>query len=73
MKIGRQSELQCPRCRVVAIRRPGHQKVCTRCGARLVAAQSPSEDWVRAYLYGEGGDGEGLRIRSLNHHEGTLR
>lgn len=71
MKIGRQSELQCPRCRVVATRPPGHQRVCTHCGARLVAAQSPSEDWVRAYLYG--GDGEGLRIRPLDDHEGALR
>jgi hypothetical protein len=37
----------------------------------LVAAQSPSEDWVRAYLYG--GEGEGLRISPLDDHEGALR
>ncbi|MBS1888021.1 MAG: hypothetical protein JSU06_12620 [Actinobacteria bacterium] len=71
MKIGRQSELQCPRCRLVATRAPGHQERCTHCGARLVPAQSPSEDWVRAYLYG--GGGEGVRIRRLKDHEGALR
>jgi hypothetical protein len=37
----------------------------------LVATQSPSEDWVRAYLYG--GEGEGLRISPLDDHEGALR
>lgn len=71
MKIGRQSELQCPRCRVVATRPPGHQKVCTHCGARLVAAPSPSEDWIRAYLYG--GGGEGPKVRPVADHEGALR
>lgn len=52
MRIGREVELQCPRCRVVAVRGPGSQEHCTHCGAELVTAQSPSEDWVRAYLYG---------------------
>jgi hypothetical protein len=40
---------------------------CTHCGAELVPAQSPSEDWVRAYLYGD--DGEGLKIRPLDDRE----
>jgi hypothetical protein len=71
MKVGRQSELQCPRCQVLATRPPGHQKVCTHCGARLVPAQSPSEDRVRAYLYG--GDDAGPTIRPLDDHEGALR
>jgi hypothetical protein len=52
MRIGREIELQCPRCRVVAVRAPGHQDRCTHCGAKLVAATSPSEALVRAYLYG---------------------
>lgn len=63
MKIGRETERLCPRCRVVAVRGQGRQERCTDCGARLVTARSPSEDWIRAYLYG--GDGEGLRIRTL--------
>lgn len=71
MKIGREKELQCPRCRVVAVRAPGRQERCTHCGAMLVAAQTPSEEWIRAYLYGS--DGEGLRTRPLGDHEGALR
>lgn len=53
MRIGREIELQCPRCRVIAVRAPGRQDRCTHCGARLVATQSPPEDLVRAYLYGD--------------------
>lgn len=71
MKIGGAAELECPRCRVIATRRPGRQERCTHCGARLVAAQSPSEDRVRAYLYG--GDGEDLRIRPLDAREEALQ
>ena len=64
MKIGRQNQLECPRCRLVAMRPPGRQKHCTHCGAELVVARSPSEEWIRAYLYGS--DGEGLRVRPLD-------
>lgn len=53
MRIGREVELQCPRCRVIAVRGPGRQDHCTHCGAELVVTQNPSEDWVRAYLYGD--------------------
>lgn len=71
MRIGREIELQCPRCRLVAVRGPGRQEHCTHCGAELVTAKSPSEDWVRAYLYG--GDGEGVRIRPLGSGEAAVR
>jgi hypothetical protein len=65
MRIGREIELQCPRCRVVAVRAPGRQDHCTHCGAELVTARSPSEDIVRAYLYGQGG----LRVRRTSEAE----
>jgi uncharacterized paraquat-inducible protein A len=64
MKIGRQIQLECPRCRQIATRRPGRQTSCTHCGAELVVARSPSEEWIRAYLYGS--DGEGLQVRPLD-------
>ena len=67
MKIGRQIEHECPRCHLIAVRRPGRQSECTYCGAELVVARSPSEEWVRAYLYGS--DGEGLRVRPLEGHQ----
>lgn len=54
MRIGREIELRCPRCRVVAVRAPGRQESCTHCGAELVVSRSPSEALVRAYLYGGG-------------------
>jgi hypothetical protein len=53
MRIGREIEKQCPRCRMVAVRAAGHQDRCTHCGAKLVVTKSPSEAFVRAYLYGE--------------------
>lgn len=65
MRIGGEIELQCPRCRVVAVRGPGRQDRCTRCGAELVPARSPSEDVVRAYLYGNGG----MRARRARERE----
>jgi hypothetical protein len=67
MRIGHEKQLECPRCRMVAVRRPGRQSRCTHCGAELVIARSPSEEWIRAYLYGS--DGEGLRIRPLDQPE----
>jgi len=60
MQIGRDTELECPRCRLVATRRVGRQERCSHCGARLVAAHGPSEEWIRAYLYA--GDKARLRI-----------
>lgn len=64
MKNGRETQLECPRCRLVAMRRPGRHTHCTHCGAELVVARSPSEEWIRAYLYGS--DGEGLQVRPLD-------
>ncbi len=47
--MGRDIELECPRCRVVAAKT--RQIRCPDCGAKLVAAHSPTEAWIRAYLY----------------------
>jgi hypothetical protein len=63
MKIGPETQLECARCRLVAVRRPGRQTRCTHCDAELVEARSPSEERIRAYLYG--GDREGLQLRPL--------
>jgi hypothetical protein len=65
MKIGREIQLECTRCRLVAVRRPGRQTRCTHCDAELVVARSPSEERIRAYLYG--GEREGFQAlpRSL--------
>jgi hypothetical protein len=69
--MGREVRSECPRCRLVATRPPGRQTRCTHCGAELVTAHGPSEEWIRAYLYGS--DGEGLRIRPLDRREEVVR
>jgi hypothetical protein len=71
MKIGRDIEFRCPRCRVVAVRRSGHQGRCTHCGARLVAAPTPSEALVRACLYG--GEAGRLQVRRVDGGKELVR
>ncbi len=47
----RDSELECPRCRLVATKAGTRRNHCPECGAELVSAHCPTEAWVRAYLY----------------------
>lgn len=63
MKIGREIQLECPRCLLLAVRRPGRQTRCTHCGAELAIAHTSPEEWIRTYLHGS--DLEGLQVLPL--------
>jgi len=51
MNMRRIDERECPRCRLIATEVGDRQSRCAVCGAELVSAHSPSEAWIRAYLY----------------------
>lgn len=48
--------MECPRCRMAATQVAARRGRCTHCDAELVPARSPSEELIRAYLYGEARD-----------------
>lgn len=70
MNVQRDSGLECPRCRLGATPVAGRRGLCSNCGAELVPANGPSEQWIRAYLYG---DRDGLRVRALESSKAVAR
>jgi len=52
MARARNAEFECPRCGQIATGPAVRRGTCTGCGAELVSARRPTEERVRAYLYG---------------------
>lgn len=63
MRFHTETEWECPRCRLAATPVAARRGRCTHCDAELVSARGPSEEWIRAYLYGD--DRAGRRVRSF--------
>lgn len=51
----RNDHRECPRCHLIATKADARRNRCPQCGAELVSAHSPTEAWIRAYLYEGGG------------------